>query len=210
MTVLAVGWWSVRREALVASPSHSAACGSEVSGLFGSRGGLRVVRAMTSIRFQVLGKPQPAGSKKGFVNPKTGKVIITEDAKKSKPWKQEVASTAEHAVSGDEGWTVCDPRPMRLEVAFILARPKGHFGTGRNAGTVRESAPRYPATKPDATKLLRAVEDALTGVVWRDDAQVVEQAAWKIYGEPERVEIKVTVLEIVEGEDAPEQMRLAA
>jgi Holliday junction resolvase RusA-like endonuclease len=166
---------------------------------------------MTVLRFSVFGKPQPAGSKKGFVNPKTGRVIITEDAKNSKPWRQQVAGAAEHAagIAGD-GWAVCDPRPMRLEVAFILARPKGHFGSGRNAGTVRASAPAFPATKPDATKLLRAVEDALTGVVWRDDAQVVEQAVWKLYGEPERVEVKVTVLEPVVGAVAPDQLRLAA
>ena len=164
---------------------------------------------MTVLRFTVLGKLQPAGSKKGFVNPNTGKVVIVEDAKLSKPWKQEVAGAAEYAV-GESGWTVCDPRPMRLDVAFMLIRPKGHYGSGRNAGMVRVGAPAYPATKPDATKLLRAVEDALTGVVWRDDAQVVEQAVWKLYGEPERVEIKVTVLEPDAGEAAPESLRLAA
>jgi hypothetical protein len=29
-----------------------------------------------TVTFRVLGKPQPAGSKKGFVNPKTSKVVI--------------------------------------------------------------------------------------------------------------------------------------
>jgi len=160
------------------------------------------------LRFSVLGRPQPAGSKKGFVNPKTGKVILVDAAKGSRPWKQQVAGVAEHAVRMGDDWALCDGRPMRLEVVFVMVRPKGHYGSGRNAGSVRASAPAYPVTKPDATKLFRAVEDALTGVVYRDDAQVVEQAAWKVYGEPERVEVRVTVLEHTDGEAMPDQLRL--
>lgn len=161
------------------------------------------------LRFTVLGRPQPAGSKRGFAHPQTGKIILIDDAKNSRPWKQQVAGVAQEAVAFQD-WELADRRPMRLEVAFVLARPKGHYGSGRNAGTVRASAPAYPATKPDATKLLRAVEDALTSIVWHDDAQVVEQAAWKLYGEPERVEVKVTVLRVGEDGVAPAQMRLAA
>ena len=41
------------------------------------------------------------------------------------------------------------------------------------------------------TKLVRAVEDALTGLVWRDDAQVVVQTVRKRYGHPERAEVLV-------------------
>ena len=40
-------------------------------------------------------------------------------------------------------------------------------------------------------KLTRAVEDALTGLVWRDDAQVVDEVLSKRYGAPERVEVRV-------------------
>jgi Holliday junction resolvase RusA-like endonuclease len=41
-------------------------------------------------------------------------------------------------------------------------------------------------------KLARAVEDALTGVVWRDDAEIVAEGLAKLYGTPERVEISIT------------------
>lgn len=47
------------------------------------------------VAFTVLGKPQPAGSKRAFVNPKNGRAIVTEDNKKSKPWKQQVAVAAQ-------------------------------------------------------------------------------------------------------------------
>ena len=39
-------------------------------------------------------------------------------------------------------------------------------------------------TKPDLDKLLRSVLDALTGIVWVDDSQVVIISARKDFGQP--------------------------
>jgi Holliday junction resolvase RusA-like endonuclease len=89
------------------------------------------------------------------------------------------------------GVTVPWDGPLGLAATFTLRRPKGHFGTGRNARKLKPSAACWPVVKPDATKLLRAIEDALTGVVWTDDAQVVEQLATKRYGEPEGAHVEI-------------------
>jgi Holliday junction resolvase RusA-like endonuclease len=128
------------------------------------------------MRFTVYGKPQPAGSKRGFVNKKTGGVIITDAAKGSRPWKQEVAGVAAMAMGDRTPWNL----PLELSVEFFLARPKSHFNS---KGDLRPGAPEFPSVRPDATKLLRAVEDALTGIVWRDDAQVVTQEVTKRYAD---------------------------
>jgi Holliday junction resolvase RusA-like endonuclease len=90
-----------------------------------------------------------------------------------------------------------DPAPelfsgaLSLDLRFYMRRPQSHFGTGRNAGRLKDTAPRFHTTRPDSTKLTRAVEDALTGVVWRDDAQVSTQVIAKLYGEPERVVVAI-------------------
>lgn len=139
------------------------------------------------ISFTVHGVPQPAGSKKGFVHPSTGRVVITDDAKKSRPWKAQVSDAAIQSVG--DGHDLLRG-PLELRVVFHLPRPKGHYGKRG----VRPGARQWPAVKPDATKLLRAVEDALTQVVWHDDAQVVIQTACKVYGEPARAEITITTL----------------
>lgn len=81
--------------------------------------------------------------------------------------------------------------PIVVVVDFYFSRPLGHYGSGRNAGTLRASAPPYKVTKPDALKLGRAVEDSLSGTVIGDDSQVVEIQARKHYGEPPRAEISV-------------------
>ena len=43
------------------------------------------------------------------------------------------------------------------------------------------SAPKYKTSKPDVGKTARAVEDALTGIAWVDDSQVVTSIAGKIW-----------------------------
>jgi len=55
---------------------------------------------------------------------------------------------------------------------FHLARPAGHYATGRNAGQLRPSAPAWPLGRPDVDNLLKAPLDALTGLLYRDDAHV--------------------------------------
>lgn len=138
------------------------------------------------LSFTVHGQPATAGSKRGFYNAKARRVIITDDSAKSRPWKAQVADKAAEAMAGED----LLQGPLAAAFAFYVPRPKGHFG----AKGVRASAPPFPAVKPDVLKLARAVEDALTGIVWRDDAQIVQETIAKRYGEPARCEITVTAM----------------
>jgi Holliday junction resolvase RusA-like endonuclease len=124
-----------------------------------------------SVSFTVFGVAQPAGSKKAFVV--KGRAVITDDAKRSRPWKTQVAQEAGLAMADRP---LLDG-PLLLELTFWVPRPKGHFG----AKGVRPSAPRHPTVRPDVLKLARAVEDALTGVVYRDDAQICCETLQKAY-----------------------------
>lgn len=140
------------------------------------------------LTFTVYGKPAPAGSKR--VVPAGGKAggrpIVVDDSKRSRPWKSEVTAAAREAIDGGELLA----GPLTLTLDFYVTRPKGHYG----ARGVRPSAPTFPTVKPDVLKLARAVEDALTGQVYRDDAQVVVENLTKRYGEPERVEVTLAEL----------------
>lgn len=130
------------------------------------------------LQFRVYGVPQPGGSKRGFVNPKTGRVIITEDAKRNKTWRESVKVAALEAMGGV---AIVATGPLVLDVMFVMPRPKYHFGSGKNADRLKPSAPYWHTTKPDATKLLRSTEDALTEVAWGDDAQIAWQRVRKRY-----------------------------
>lgn len=139
--------------------------------------------------FTVHGLARPAGSKRAFpFQRREGGlgVRVTDDNPKSRGWKNLIAGAAADAHAGRpllQG-------PLRLVLAFYLPRPKGHFG---RKGLL-PSAPGRPIVKPDVLKLTRAVEDALSKVVWRDDAQIVCEELGKFYGEPARVEVFVEEL----------------
>jgi crossover junction endodeoxyribonuclease RusA len=132
------------------------------------------------LEFTVLGRPQSQGSKT-----RTPNGGFREDNAELRPWRQAVAAAALQAMNGHELYT----GPLSLVARFTLRRPAAHYGTGRNAGRLKPSAPSYVRTKPDADKLIRAVADALTGIAYRDDSQLVALHAVKMYGAPERAEL---------------------
>ena len=124
----------------------------------------------------VYGEPVAKGSMKGFNA--GGRVILTNDNVKTKDWQTLVAWTAGQKCGEVTGG------PVSLLINFYL--PKGK--------TVKRE---YPSTKPDIDKLLRCVLDALTGIVYVDDSQVIDVQVAKRYADGEggfgrpRVEIWV-------------------
>jgi Holliday junction resolvase RusA-like endonuclease len=144
------------------------------------------------IRIEVSGIAQTAGSKRAFVNPKTGRATITEAAQsreveqRKKAWREQIVHEAREAMRGDL-WR----GPVMMQIVFGLPRPKHHFGTGRNAGQVKASAPPYPDGKPDVDKLSRAIMDALKGVVYDDDARVICKTVSKQFDRAARTVIFV-------------------
>lgn len=129
------------------------------------------------IEFTVDGIPAPQGSKRPLRNKHTGRIHMVESSKKLPAWRADVREAATRLMFG--GGPLDGAAFVGL--IFYLPRPKGHFGTGRNAGLLKPSAPAYPTGRPDIDKLARAVLDAITGVIIRDDAQVVSVSAGKLY-----------------------------
>lgn len=139
-------------------------------------------RYVLHVAFFVPGKPASAGSKKGIYNKKRKRVILVPDDAKARPWTADVKAYAQIALAGTPAILA---GPVFLRTDFVFARPKGHFGTGGNAGVLKAGAPKWSASRPDTTKILRCLEDALTGIVWHDDAQVAVHVASKRYANPD-------------------------
>lgn len=80
-------------------------------------------------------------------------------------------------------WEKEAPSDALLEVTaqFELRRPKSHYGTGRNSKVVKQSAARVP--HQDVDNLAKGLMDALSGVAYGDDKQVVRLVAEKLFGE---------------------------
>ena len=154
------------------------------------------LRAFTT--FFVPGTPAPAGSKNAIpiFNRHTGQyvraangrpvVAVVDAAKKSRPWKTLIS-----AMAADVWNQPPLDEPIELALTFTMPRPKGHFGSRKGEPVLKESAPTWHTSAPDTTKLVRAVEDALNGVVWKDDSRVVKQSAEKRYGDRPGVLIEI-------------------
>ena len=104
---------------------------------------------------------------------------MVESSKKLDPWRARIVQFAyDHVQAGSPTFT----GPVFVELTFYVARPRNHYGTGRNADTLKPAAPRHPTGRQhgDLDKLERAVYDALTeaGVI-RDDADIVSNSDWK-------------------------------
>ena len=154
---------------------------------------------MTPITFTVMGKSEPAGSKRAFnwraKDGRSGTSIVDANPK-SRSWKTQVSEAAADSYSGE----LLDG-PLSVEFTFEVPRPQGHFG---KRGLLT-SAPAHPTTRPDVLKLARAVEDACTGILWRDDSQIVRETLVKKYGEQSRLTVRIERPWGVVESTAPEQ-----
>lgn len=119
------------------------------------------------IEFTVYGRPAQMGSKRAFVA-KGRAVMVNDNSERLRQWYNAVASAAAEKMQGRQLFE----GPLQLSVQFRFKRPKSHYGTGRNAGKLKQSAPDHHIQKPDMDKLMRCLKDALSSVVWRDDCQV--------------------------------------
>lgn len=160
-------------------------------------------RGVWVLRFVVLGEAKPAGSKRSLPIRKQGeptRYVVVDANPRQKSWLQEVRHAANEAIKDWRGADLLDlppfpwGEPLQLGLTFYVPRPKGHFGTGRNAGVVKASAVAHPAKRPDLLKLARGVEDALSQLVYRDDALIVREVLEKRWGSSARVEIEVRQL----------------
>lgn len=120
--------------------------------------------------FRILGIAAPQGSKK-TVGTRIGArgqsvPIMVESSKQLPKWRKEVTKQAELQ------WLGKPPLdgPLLVRMVFTLPKPASAPKTRRT----------WPDKKPDGSKLLRAVEDALTDAgVWVDDARGVDIIASK-------------------------------
>lgn len=135
------------------------------------------------IQFFVEGTPSPGGSKRGFLSrhpsKKTGKhFVVMQDmgGKNTENWRANCAFFARQVLK-DQPPFDC---PLQVHFEFFRIRPKNHYNAH---GELKVVAPMYPTGAPDTTKLIRSTEDALKGITWLDDSQIVRQTASKDYAE---------------------------
>jgi crossover junction endodeoxyribonuclease RusA len=121
----------------------------------------------------VPGKPQPQGSKKGFII--NNKVVLVESAKGLKPWREKIRLIAEHTAELQKF-----SGPVHVSLSFYFKKPASN---------------KKPAhtQKPDVDKLIRGCLDALTGLCFEDDSHVTSITAYKFWGKDDMEGVNISV-----------------
>lgn len=139
---------------------------------------------MTSISFTVPGEPKGKGRPRVGMR---GKKPIMFTPPETVEYQEKIAFAA--FAASNEGKLFVGPVRLELRIFHPIREswPKKKQEAARSGQMV-------PTMKPDADNVLKAVCDALNGVLWVDDVQVVNVGMSKRFSDTPRLEISVTEL----------------
>lgn len=147
---------------------------------------------MNAIEFTVLGTPAPKGSRRGMAKADGKGASLPGGSRANESdlldWSRAVRVASTEAVRAAIG-PLSEPMriyfpavPLRMKAIFRMKRPMGHFN--KKTGQLKPTAPHWHIGPPDSSKLLRATEDDLQGIVILNDSHFSEHFIRKIYGTP--------------------------
>jgi len=146
----------------------------------GTGSGIRDTEQARSVSLVIPGKPI-AKARPRFC--RRGKSVKTYDVQETEASR--FMLLAKEQLNGHQP---IEDGPISLTLCFEMPRPKGHYGSGRNAHKLKPSAPAHHTSTPDVDNLVKFVKDCLNELAWRDDCQVVSIQALKRYSaEPKTV-----------------------
>lgn len=122
------------------------------------------------IEFWVPGRPAVQGNHRVS---RQGR-IYEQQSKSLKVWREAIGLECSRLHSFGAS-------PVKVELHFFLRRPLCHFVAGRRDRPLLPDAPQHHASKRDIDKLTRPVLDALSGLLFDDDGQVVALKACKTW-----------------------------
>ncbi len=135
------------------------------------------------IQFTVYGEPVAQGRPRASTQ---GGFVKMYDPAKSRDYKDYVRLAAgQHAPA--------QPLEGPLSMVMIAYRPIPKSFSKKKAAAA-ERGEILPVSKPDVDNYLKGVKDALKGIIWVDDSQVVDAFARKRYSARPRIEVKIKKL----------------
>ena len=138
---------------------------------------------MQKLMFEIPGSPIGQGRPKFSTINGHAKAY---DPEKSRNYKAYVRLLATQAMN-DSGFTMIEG-PCCLSIDAYFEVPKSKSKKFREAAL---SGLEYPTKKPDIDNIIKAIQDALNGLAYKDDALIVRLHTVKLYSEIPRVEVSL-------------------
>ena len=130
------------------------------------------------MHFEVIGKPQGKARARTFYNPKLGKhQSITPE---NTVLYENLIKTSYLAAENRK--TFFDGEPIEMYITAYFPVPKSTTKKDRERIRNKEL---FPMKKPDIDNIVKVICDALNGIAYHDDKQVVKLEVRKLYTEDE-------------------------
>ena len=142
---------------------------------------------MQKLKFEVPGSPIGQG------RPKFSTInghAVAYDPEKSRNYKAYVKLLATQAMK-EQGFTMIDG-PCCLDILAFFEVPKSKSKKFREAAL---NGLERPTKKPDIDNIVKALQDALNGLAYKDDSSIVFLSVAKCYSEVPRVEVILREIE---------------
>ena len=139
---------------------------------------------MKSVYFTVDGAPQGKARARTFYNPKLGR---SQSITPEKTVLYENLVKSSYTQQADSGWF--DKKPLRMYIKAFYPIPKS---TSKKNRQLMIEGKLFPTKKPDADNVAKVICDALNGIAYGDDTQIVRLSVEKVYtDEPPMVQVLI-------------------
>ena len=139
---------------------------------------------MKSAYFTIPGPVVGKARARTFYNPKLGR-SQTVTPEKTVLYENHIKNS--YTQQADSRWF--DKEPLRMYIKAFYPIPKS---TSKKNRQLMIEGKLFPTKKPDADNVAKVVCDALNGVAYGDDTQIVKLSVEKVYtDEPPRVQVLI-------------------
>lgn len=142
---------------------------------------------MECVRFTVPGKPQGKARARTGYNPRTGQ-IMSHTPDRTVLYENLIKTC--YMQETDKIFDAGEPLAVCITACFEPIK-----SISKKQRELMLQGRIYPTKKPDIDNITKAVLDALNGVAYKDDTQVIQIIASKEYAEDAKVEVKIMELE---------------
>lgn len=130
-----------------------------------------------------------------------GGFVKAYDPAKSRDYKAYVKMCAIKSMQ-EQGWTLTE-KALSIEIRAFMSIPSSKSKKFKQAAIV---GAERPTKKPDVDNVFKILTDALSGIAYKDDKQIVDAKISKFYADEARVEVMIKADEGVQRK-APESFR---
>lgn len=133
----------------------------------------------TTVQLKPMAQSRPRFARRG-------RGVVAYEKKEMKAWRAECSKLIKEVFEAEE----LTEAPLKIDATFYIKPPK-YIYSKKKLREKLEAEEIFCGKKPDIDNYLKALLDSMTGIVFKDDGQVVECRARKLYSLNPRIDFTI-------------------